>query len=358
VSGLEEWARARAPELLKRAEEEAVAELRRALVEAAMSARSVKAGPERPAAGPERPPLAAERSPTAERSRPVGEPSAPTPERSSSGPKRSPSGHALWAYCIAPAGHEPPEGLAGVDSEGAVERIVHGDLATLVSRVPLAEFGEEPLRENLNELDWLERVARAHEHVLEDALARTPIIPLRLCTIYSDAESVTAMLERESDQLLETLDRLEGRQEWGVKLLVDRDALASAARARSEDVASLEQELAGRSGGGAYMVSRKLDRRVAEVTTQLAAELADEVHARLGDWASDSVLNSPQNRDLSGHEGEMLLNAAYLVDAGRTDELCELLAELEHRHRDLGARLELTGPWPPYNFVSRLASPA
>jgi gas vesicle protein GvpL/GvpF len=342
VSRLEEWARARAPELLKRAEEEAVAELRRALVEAATGGGRRA---ERSASGPERPAPGSERAPSG-------------PERSPSGPERPLTGHALWAYCIAHAGHEPPEGLAGVDPAGPVERIVRGDLAALVSRVPLAEFGEEPLRENLNELDWLERVARAHEDVLEDALTRTPIVPLRLCTIYSDAESVTAMLDRESEHLRETLERLEGRQEWGVKLLVDREALATAAKERSDDVAGLEQELAGRSGGGAYMVSRKLDRRLAEVTTELAAELADEVHARLGDWASDSVLNSPQNRDLSGHEGEMLLNAAYLVDARRTDELRDLLAELEDRHRDLGARLELTGPWPPYNFVSRLASPA
>jgi hypothetical protein len=28
------------------------------------------------------------------------------------------------------------------------------------------------------------------------------------------------------------------------------------------------------------------------------------------------------------------------------------VAELEAHHRDLGARIELTGPWPPFNFVA------
>jgi hypothetical protein len=41
------------------------------------------------------------------------------------------------------------------------------------------------------------------------------------------------------------------------------------------------------------------------------------------------------------------------VEADRTAELERLLRELEERHGDLGARLELTGPWPPYNFVAR-----
>jgi hypothetical protein len=51
----------------------------------------------------------------------------------------------------------------------------------------------------------------------------------------------------------------------------------------------------------------------------------------------------------------MILNGAYLVETKRTEGLRRLLSELEDRHRALGARLELTGPWPPYNFVSREA---
>ena len=79
------------------------------------------------------------------------------------------------------------------------------------------------------------------------------------------------------------------------------------------------------------------------------------MHARLEDCAEDSVLNPPQNRELSGYEGEMLLNGAYLVESSRTEELRDVLTRLEERHSAFGARLELTGPWPPYNFASRLA---
>jgi hypothetical protein len=54
----------------------------------------------------------------------------------------------------------------------------------------------------------------------------------------------------------------------------------------------------------------------------------------------------------------MLLNAAYLVDADRVGELRALVAELEDRHAAVGARIELTGPWPPYNFVPAEDAPA
>ena len=54
--------------------------------------------------------------------------------------------------------------------------------------------------------------------------------------------------------------------------------------------------------------------------------------------------------ELSGRDGEMVLNSAYLVsDRPRFEgELTALARELSER----GLELELTGPWPPYNFVS------
>ena len=322
---LASWAQKRAPELLARAEAEAVAVLRDALVDAALAQRSGGGSPARP---PRR------------RDTPGAPPVA-----------RAPSGDALWAYCVLPAADPLPANAGGVDAAGGVERIEAGDLAAIVSRVPLAEFGATPLRENLNDLEWLERVARAHEAVLDAALAQSTIVPLRLCTIYESEGSVREMLEREHDSLERALDTLSGRQEWGVKLIVDGDSLAEVARSRSAEAPALEDELSARTGGAAYMLRRRLERHVRDAVDSLGAEVAEHVHAQLQDWAGDAVVLPPQNPDLSGHEGHMLLNGAYLVEAERVDGLRRLVAELEERHRALGARIELTGPWPPYNFL-------
>ena len=305
------WAAERAPALLARAEAEAVTVLRDALVDAAA------------------------------RGRPKPEPKAtPAPA----------TGDALWTYCVTRAADELPRDATGV-AGSELMRIEDGDLAAMVSRVPLEEFGAEPLRQNLNDLAWLERVARSHEDVLERALAASTIVPLRLCTIYEGEAGVRRMLREEHDALVEALGLLDGRQEWGVKLLVDRDKLAEAARSRSAETAALEDDLGAREGGAAYMRRRRLERQVRESADALAQEVAEDVHARLEDWATAAVTRPAQNRDLSGHEGDMLLNGAYLIGADRVDGLRELVAELEELHRPLGARLELSGPWPPYNFV-------
>lgn len=302
------WAARRAPDIVARAEAEAVAELKAALIAAATGTAPAPAAP------------------------PVPHP--PSPSRV--------EGTAVWAYCVARGA--PAAAGPGVDPHGELRWIREGELSLLCSPVALAEFGEEPLRRNLNDLAWLERVARAHEAAIERALEGTTIVPLRLCTIFAGEEQARRMLADRADTLSQALDALDGRFEWSVKLLVDREKLEATVRGPGEP----EHEP---GSGAAYMILRREQRRIAEAVDRAASELAEDVHARLQDWAADARVRPAQNRELSGHVGDMVLNGAYLVDRAKTGELRELVAQLQQRHADVGAHLELGGPFPPYNFV-------
>jgi hypothetical protein len=323
---LARWVAQRAPAVLARAEEEAVALLRDQLVRAALG----RAAPATPA--------------------PV------VPRAPHRAPPATTSGTAelLWAYGVVAADAAVPAAeLRGVDGDAPVERIEAGGLVALVSRVPRRVFDAEPLREHLNDLAWLERTARAHEAVLDAALREATVVPLRLCTIYENAERVRAMLADDRAALGAALAFLHGRQEWGAKLTLDRERLMERARRSSDAAEAVERDLAGRTEGGAYLERRRLDRHVREQADVLAAQLAQDAHARLHRCAVDAVTRPPQNRDLSGHEGDMVLNAAYLVEAGAVGDLQEAAAAIEAELADVGAHLAVTGPWPPYNFLPR-----
>ena len=317
-SELERWAAERAPELLARAEAAAVAVMRDALLAATLG--------------------------TGDGGRRDSSPPAPEPQASAASSPDAPD--LLWAYCVmrdaAPGPVEVP-GVAGAP----VERIAVGGLAALVTRVPAAQFAQEPLARNLNDLGWLERVARAHEAVLDTTLAQGTIVPLRMCTIFENERGVGEMLERRRESLSEALEVLEGRLEWAVKVLVDSDRLIEAAGSQRDDPAGIARP----GEGSAYLLRRRDERAIREAAGRLAADAAQQIHARLQDWALDARTAPPQNRELSGHEGEMVLNASYLIERERTEELRGIIAELEEHHRELGARIELSGPWPPYNFV-------
>jgi hypothetical protein len=47
----------------------------------------------------------------------------------------------------------------------------------------------------------------------------------------------------------------------------------------------------------------------------------------------------------------MILNGAYLVRSGERERFTHALEALRNEHDRDGIVYELTGPWPPYNFV-------
>ncbi|GAA3478138.1 GvpL/GvpF family gas vesicle protein [Streptomyces yanii] len=76
-------------------------------------------------------------------------------------------------------------GLPGVAD--APVHLVHtrhcDDEVAAASPVPAQDFQEAALRTHLEDLDWLESVARAHHRVIEALAARTTVLPLRLATV-------------------------------------------------------------------------------------------------------------------------------------------------------------------------------
>jgi Gas vesicle synthesis protein GvpL/GvpF len=74
------------------------------------------------------------------------------------------------------------------------------------------------------------------------------------------------------------------------------------------------------------------------------------VHAGLAGNAAAALLRPPQSPQLTGVRQPMLLNAAYLLDAGAGRDFTAAVAAAATTHPEL--RIELTGPWPPYSFAS------
>jgi Gas vesicle synthesis protein GvpL/GvpF len=225
-----------------------------------------------------------------------------------------------------------PEGT-GVAAR-TVELVPEGGVAALASAVPADEFDEESLRERLDDRAWLERTAREHEEALERTLAVTAVIPFRLCTVYETRDRLREFLSAHGPALANLLARLDGRVELGVKAYFaaqppDRDEPQS---------------------GREYLLRRQREREAAEEAARFKVECARTSHERLAAAAEEARANPPQPPELSGRTEDMLLNGAYLL---RRDEggLTDAVAELEALYGPRGVTYEITGPWPPYNFV-------
>jgi hypothetical protein len=263
----------------------------------------------------------------------------------------SESGLGVYLYCIVPPGpHRDLEGLTGVDGRSPVQEIPTDGLTAIISRVQLEEFGPEPLKRNLEDMEWLERTARAHDSVLAAMLATGAVVPMRLLTIFTDESRLHEMLERERENLVRTLDRLRGHVEWSVKLLADRGRLERAALEQERNGSSTGPD-AG-SPGRAFFARKRSERDVRQRARELAEAAAADTHESLRRHAADTRTLPPQHPELSHRAGEMILNAAYLVGQGQGDAFTATAHQLRGRYRSIGIELELSGPWAPYNFVA------
>jgi hypothetical protein len=250
----------------------------------------------------------------------------------------------VWIYAIADDAAPPyTGGQIGVGG-GAVRPLLAAGLTALVGSVVRSEFGEAALRQNLEDLEWLERTARAHHEVIETVAKERPVVPMRLATVYSSDEAAAGMLRERATDLRQALIRLTGRSEWGVKAYV----------AMPDDGADGQQPETGDPSAGpgaAYLSRRRAQLAARRDARQEAVASAQAVHAQLDRLSASARLYPPQSPEMTGHSGSMVLNAAYLVADDRAEEFGAAVTELAARHGAL--QLTLTGPWPAYSFVGR-----
>ncbi|PJM97619.1 GvpL/GvpF family gas vesicle protein [Streptomyces sp. CB01373] len=246
----------------------------------------------------------------------------------------------VYAVCR-PLGAPLQAQLTGVAGAPAKQLNHHG-LVAVVSEVPERDFAEEPLRAHLEDLDWLAATARAHQGVVDALTVVTTPLPLRLATVFRDDSAVRSMIEAREEHIRRTLDRLEGRVEWGVKIYAETEQPQQAA-----------QPAAKAASGRDYLRQRRQQTRAGEDLWQKAEAFATHLHEQLSAFAEESRLHAPQNPSLSGAAGRNVLNAAYLVPRGHSEEFVELV---DRTKDDVpGLRVELTGPWAAYSFAGEEA---
>ena len=219
--------------------------------------------------------------------------------------------------------------------------VEHRGLQAVVCDVDLADFGEEGLVRNLEDLRWLEEVARGHDHVVRTVGAEATIAPMRLVTILSGDASVRDRIEELHDELVDVLDRVEGRREWSVK------AYAVPGR---EEPGPMSPRGTGSGSGAAYLQRKKEQAARRRTASERAVQIADEVHAHLAQHAVAGRRLQPQDPKLTGRTEPMILNGAYLVEVEHGETFAAAVAEIAERTAN-DATVEAQGPWPPYSFA-------
>lgn len=253
------------------------------------------------------------------------------------------SDNCVWVYAV--ADDIDPAALIGIGGAD-VRRVAAAGLVAAVSSVPADQFGEAALRRNLENLSWLEQTARAHHAVIEAVAKEHTTVPMRLATVYTSDDGAAEMLRDRGPDLRQTLARITARREWGVKAYL---ALEQPSEPGQEPRTDREKP------GAAYLKRRKAELNARQDARQQAMTSADAIYAELSRLADAARTYPPQSPEIAGSPASMVLNAAYLVPEDRADDFAAAVTGLAAKHPSV--QLSLTGPWPPYSFVSQGGDP-
>lgn len=229
--------------------------------------------------------------------------------------------------------------LEGLDPiRGSALRLVeHDGLQAVVCDVGLDEFGEEPLRRNLENLSWVEEMARAHHAAVTAVASAGTTVPMRFATIYESDDRVAEQLGALRGQLVDALNRVEGCAEWSVKVYAAETRQADAEEQRPES-------------GSSYLMRKRDAANERRAREERDAEVLTGLHQALATLAVASRTLMPQDPRLTQRHEPMRMNAAYLVADSDRESFLELAESALADDAEL--RVEVGGPWPPYSFAS------
>ncbi len=239
--------------------------------------------------------------------------------------------------------------LPGAVEEAPLELIADGDLAAVVSEVPLTDFGEKPLQERLRDATWVAVRAMRHEKVIEHFAARLSVIPLRFGMIYLRRDRIQGMISERQAELRAIIERLRNREEWGINICRDLETLMKAVVSISPRLVEISRRAAEAGPGQSYLLRKQIASLAADEARLETERVVTEIKSELSAISDGAKRLSAMKGEMS-EAGEVVAKLALLVSRSRLKDFRALAERLARSHQRAGFRLEMTGPWPAYNF--------
>ncbi len=237
---------------------------------------------------------------------------------------------AWYAYCIGEkqafpelARHRKPVPLESVHGVSGNQVFLYpaSDLAIIVS--------EHNPAEGLNQKSGVD-----HARVIADCFRHSTVLPFRFGTVFSDDESLRKSIRSNQRQFLGNIEKLRGKTEMHLKILVD-DCCGR----------EIERQHSTETVGRGYLTNlRETATRQRERQTRARA-VSFQMHR----------LFMPLDEDIScrlTENGKMVLDVAHLIERKFVERYLNKFATTSAMMRD--CQMQVSGPWPPYHFVHRL----
>ena len=245
-----------------------------------------------------------------------------------------------YIYCVINSTEEKDFGNMGIGGRGDKVHFVHyEDIAAVVSASPLIKY---PIsRENL----------LTHQKIMEMLMENHTVLPVKFGTVAGGKEGVDVaqrirleVLKARYEELKDLLAKMENKTELGLKALwLDMKVIFQEIVEENPKIKRIRDLVFSGKSAGLHNKKVTLGERVKNALEAKKAKEADEIVATLKRCFVDMRSNK-----LFGDK--MILNSAFLVDKGRSEEFDNIIKKLDLAHNGR-MKFKYIGPVPPINFV-------
>jgi hypothetical protein len=243
-----------------------------------------------------------------------------------------PADSVIYLYGVSKSAGAAPT-IAGVDGKSKIQAFDCAGLVAWVSRVPAEEFGTK-FSQNLEDLDWLAAVSVRHQRAVSAIAESRDMLPARLGTVFLSEDSLKADIRRRSHSLERDLNRIAGMQEWGVKIFLSPQTTALPSKVKT---------------GREYLEAKS---KLLRMRKPVVAD--DDIKTLARELEKISAATAEGGK-ISGGARDLQYQVSVLVKKADRKKLEQLLRRFSKEWKDL-RKIECSGPWPPYSFVSDEAS--
>ncbi|HEY0839015.1 MAG TPA: GvpL/GvpF family gas vesicle protein [Vulgatibacter sp.] len=240
----------------------------------------------------------------------------------------SPKGKYLYSVVPAEAVDKLKLEVEGIEGS-EVHPLVSGQLAAIVSDVAATEM--RPERRNLS----------AHSAVLRSLMDQTNLLPVAFGVVAGSEREVRELLAEHESEMREQLEAVDGKVEMGLRGVLQVPDIFKYFVEKYSDLRQLRDEI---FSGGQPSRDQKIE------LGQAFAEMLQQFQDECADQASQHLQNVGKTRANEPRSEEEALNLAVLVPRESVEAFTKAVNEMAPS-LDENIELQVTGPWPPYNFV-------
>jgi hypothetical protein len=247
-------------------------------------------------------------------------------------------GEIVYVYAVGRAGHRPAADVLAVES---------GTLAAFYALVDDVDYSQAVIDARSKDVEWLGAIGYRHQSVMTSLMRGGTIIPLRAFTLFASPDRLRDYLAEQHEVFETILQRLEGKQEWTLRVEFDADKWNDAIVRRVDSLRAIATEAESAGAGKAFLLRKKLDEEKKRVSREAEQQIVGEVEqAVMAKLACDTVAETRQERSGAFPQINVLINR------DEESRLVELRDDLERKYQGDGVSIALTGPWPPYTFAN------